>query len=98
MPITYTNHKSRKLLALWLCAGLIGTTAIMTQPVKAEDNARNNNRERQHVAPKKHNDRGGNHYGWRNNQRYEPRCTTRSERTWDMLWGEYRTHYVRHCW
>ena len=97
MTTTHTQGASGKILALWLCAGLVGATAIMTQPVNAEDNGRNNQRERQHMAPKRHDNRG-NHYGRRNNQRYEPRCTTRAERTWDMMWGEYRTHYVRQCW
>ena len=97
MTTTHTKGSSGKMLALWFCAGLVGATAIMTQPVNAEDNGRNNQRERQHMAPKRHDNRG-NHYGRRNNHRYEQRCTTRAERKWDMMWGEYRTHYVRHCW
>jgi len=98
MTNTHKAYKRATLLALWLCASLIGATAIMTQPASADDNGRDNNRQRQHVTPKKQSNRGGNHYGWRNNQYYQPRCTTRAERTWDMLWGEYRTHYVRQCW
>lgn len=101
MATTRVFHKSGKFLTLWLCTGLIGTTAMMPQAVNAEDNGRNNGRNyrnHQHVYPKKNNHRGGNHYGWRNAPRYEQRCTTRAVRTWDMLWGEYRTHYVRQCW
>ena len=35
MTTTHTKGTSGKILALWLCAGLVGATAIMTQPVRA---------------------------------------------------------------
>ena len=97
MITTKTRSISSKSLALWLCTGLIGITALAVPPANAENDGHHRN-ERHHANPYRDNDGQGYRHSWHHHHRTEHRCTSRPVSYWDSFWRQWRTNYVRECW